>query len=79
MEVIANSSYAYLAMKPAKLLTDIYQETNADSTIKYLKIFRAANDSLYSTQANQQLQMMTYEDDMRKRNAESEKKNTQIR
>ena len=74
MEVIANSSYAYLAMKPAKLLTDIYQETNADSTIKYLKIFRAANDSLYSTQANQQLQMMTYEDDMRKRNAESEKK-----
>jgi len=74
MEVIANSSYAYLAMKPAKLLTDIYQETNADSTIKYLKIFRAANDSLYSTQANQQLQMMTYEEDMRKRNAESEKK-----
>lgn len=63
--IVQNSLFNYLAMKPSKLLTDIYENSNADSTLKYLKIYRAANDSLYNTRANQQLQMMTFEEDQR--------------
>jgi hypothetical protein len=52
-------------MKPSKLLTDIYQNEQWTATLKYLKIYRAANDSLFSTRANQQLQMLTFEEDQR--------------
>ncbi len=65
IEAVDNSLFGYMAIKPAKLLMDLYENTNADSTIKYLKIYRAANDSLNNTRANQQLQMMTFEEDQR--------------
>ena len=71
VHIVANSSYEYLAMKPAKLLTDIYQESNVDSTMKYLKIFRNANDSLNSSKTKQRLQMMTFEEDLRQRELEN--------
>lgn len=73
LAVVANSEFSFLSASPAKLLMDIYQESNADSTIKYLKIYTAANDSIFSTRSNQQLQMMTFEEDLRQRNAVIEK------
>lgn len=60
-----NTVFTFLSIKPAKLLTDIYEKTSADSTLKYLKIYRTAYDSLFSSQAEQQLQMMTFEEDQR--------------
>jgi two-component system NtrC family sensor kinase len=73
IDTVQNTLLRYLAIKPVKLLMDIYENTNADSTIKYLKIYRAANDSLNSTRANQQLQMMTYEEEQRTRDLAAEK------
>ncbi|MFD2526687.1 ATP-binding protein [Flavihumibacter stibioxidans] len=77
IDVVHNSVFSYLAIKPSKLLTDIYENSNADSTIKYLKIYKAANDSLNNTRANQQLQMMTFEEDQRQRDIAAEKINYQ--
>ena len=68
-----NTLSANLSLKPAKLLTDLYENSNADSTLKYLKIYRAANDTLFSTRANQQLQMMTFEEDQRQQELAAEK------
>ncbi|MBZ5858349.1 tetratricopeptide repeat-containing sensor histidine kinase [Flavihumibacter profundi] len=65
IEAVQHTVFSYLSFKPARLLTDMYENSNADSTIKYLKIYRAANDSLFNTRANQQLQMMTFEEDQR--------------
>src|SRR4029078_12238339 len=73
IEVVQNTVFVYMSMKPSKLLTDIYENSNADSTIKYLKIYRAGNDSLFSTRANQQLQMMTFEEDQRQQELATEK------
>ena len=73
IDVVQQTNVSNLALEPAKMLTDIYQQNNADSTLKYLKVYRAANDSLFSTRANQQLQMMTFDEDMRQRNVETEK------
>ncbi|MGB3079928.1 MAG: ATP-binding protein [Saprospiraceae bacterium] len=70
---VKNSVFVFLSMKPSKLLTDIYENSNADSTLKYLKIYRAANDSLFSARANQQLQMMTFEEDQRQQELATEK------
>ena len=73
VDIVQNSLFSYLAIKPSKLLIDIYENSNADSTIKYLKIYKAANDTLNNTRANQQLQMMTFEEDQRQRNIAAEK------
>jgi two-component system NtrC family sensor kinase len=73
--VVQNTSYYYLSMAPSKLLTDIYESSDADSTLKYLKIFRAANDSLYSARANQQLQTMTIDEEQRQKQMAVEKIN----
>jgi len=70
-----NTLFTFLSIKPAKLLTDIYENSNADSTLKYLKIYRTANDSLFSTRAEQQLQMMTFEEDQRQQELASQKTN----
>ena len=70
-----NTVFTFLSIKPAKLLTDIYEKSNADSTLKYLKVYRAANDSLFSARAEQQLQMMTFEEDQRQIELAKEKIN----
>jgi len=62
---VANTSFFYLSSKPAQLLTDIYEKTNCDSTLKYAKVLKIANDSLTSNKANQQIQLMTFEEDLR--------------
>ena len=79
IDAVQNSVFLYLSMKPAKLLTDIYETSNADSTLKYLKIYRTANDSLFSTRANQQLQMMTFEEDQRQQELAAQKEKYQYK
>jgi NADH:ubiquinone oxidoreductase subunit 6 (subunit J) len=55
-----------MVIKPAKLLTDIYRNVNVDSAFKYSEMYRTAKDSLFSTKAIQQTQLMTFEEEARK-------------
>ena len=71
--VITNTPFFYLSNKPAQLLTDIYEKTNCDSTLKYAKVLKIANDSLTSSKANQQIQLMTFEEDLRQQEVAAEK------
>ena len=45
VEEVAHTSLFVLSMKPAKTVFLLYEGKNNDSTIKYLKLFIAANDS----------------------------------
>jgi signal transduction histidine kinase len=73
VEVVQNTELNHMALKPARMLIDFYQNTNADSTVKYWKLYSAQNDSLNSTRNNQQIQMMTFEEEQRKRDIEAAK------
>jgi tetratricopeptide (TPR) repeat protein len=70
---VSNTSFFYLSSKPAKLLADIYEKTNCDSTLKYAKILKTANDSLTSSKTNQQILLMTFEEDLRQQEVAAEK------
>ncbi len=72
---VTNTPLFYLSSKPAQLLTDIYEKTNCDSTLKYAKVLKIANDSLNSSKANQQIQLMTFEEDLRQQELAQEKIN----
>jgi len=65
IESVANTPVEYLSSKPAKMLSDYYERKNADSTVKYLKIYLKGNEVMNSTRVTQQLQMMTVEEDQR--------------
>ena len=73
IEVVRNTEISHFALKPARMLIDYYQNINADSTVKYWKVYSAANDSLNNTRTNQQIQMLTFEDEQRKRDIEAAK------
>jgi tetratricopeptide (TPR) repeat protein len=70
---VSNTPFFYLSNKPAQLLTDIYEKTNCDSTLKYAKVLKTANDSLTSSKVNQQIQLMTFEEDLRQQELAAEK------
>ena len=70
---VSNTPFFYLSNKPAQLLTDIYEKTNCDSTLKYAKVLKTANDSLNSSKANQQILLMTFEEDLRQQESAAEK------
>ena len=70
---VINTPFFYLSSKPAQLLTDIYDKTNCDSTLKYAKVYKTAADSLTSSKANQQILLMTFEEDLRQQEAAAEK------
>ena len=73
IEAVNNTSFFYLSSKPAKLLTDIYETANCDSTLKYAKVLKTANDSLTSSKTNQQILLMTFEEDLRQQEVAAEK------
>jgi len=65
IECVINTPVEYLSSKPAKMLSDYYERINADSTVKYLKIYLKGNEVMNSTRVTQQLQIMTVEEDQR--------------
>lgn len=73
IEVVRNTDFFHLSIKPAQALANIYEKSNCDSTLKYATIFKMANDSLYSRRTNQQIQLMTFEEDLRQQELASEK------
>ena len=71
--VVQNTAFFNYCIKPSKLLLDIYRNSNIDSAFKYSEIYRIANDSLFSAKTIQQIQLMTFEDDLRQQELASEK------
>jgi len=71
--VVQNTAFSNYSIKPSKLLLDIFENRNSDSALKYFKIYRAANDSLFSAQTLHQTQVMTFEDDLRQQKMAEEK------
>jgi len=65
ISAVKNSAFETMVIKPAKLLTEIYRNVNIDSAFKYSEMYRTAKDSLFSTKAIQQTQLMTFEEGAR--------------
>jgi len=65
IDVVQHTDFFFTCIKPAALLASIYQKSNCDSTLKYTAIYNSASDSLYSTRATEQIQLMTFEEDLR--------------
>jgi tetratricopeptide (TPR) repeat protein len=73
ISAVKNTSYSNMCIRPAKLLSRIYENQNSDSTVKYLKLFMVANDSLYNTKTIQQGQVLTFENELRLQELAAEK------
>jgi tetratricopeptide (TPR) repeat protein len=71
--IVKNTALSNKTIKPAKLLLDNYENINGDSAIKYFKIYKAANDSLFSAKVIQQTQVMTFQNEMRQQELLAEK------
>ena len=74
IQQIGSKAYFYLSIKPAKMIATIYEKSNCDSTLKYAKIFQAANDSMYSKKTNDQVQSISNEYDLRQKELVAEEK-----
>jgi hypothetical protein len=73
IDVVHNTAFSNYSIKPAKLLLDIYRNSNIDSAFKYSEIYRIANDSLFNVKTIQQTQSMTFEDELRQQELAFEK------
>ncbi|MEO7393613.1 MAG: tetratricopeptide repeat protein [Chitinophagaceae bacterium] len=73
IDIVKNTAFSNKSIKPAKLLLDIYENTNSDSAIKYFKIYKAANDSVFSAKTIQQTQAMAFENGLRQQELAVEK------
>ena len=73
IDVVTNTPFFYLSSKPAQLLTGIYERSNCDSTLKYAGIYKTATDSLNSSKISQQIQLMTFDEDLRQQELAAEK------
>ena len=71
--IVNNSPLFYLSSAPAQLLSTMYENNNCDSTLKYAKIFKTANDSLFNNKTNQQIQLMSFDEDLRQQQLVQEK------
>lgn len=71
--IVEHTAYSNLRLAPAKLLALVYKGNDCDSALKYANMFRLANDSLFSVKSIQQMQLLTFEDDLRRQEAAAEK------
>ena len=62
---VKNTAFYTLNVEPAKLLLNIYRNSNLDSAFKYSEIYRTTNDSLVNIRALQQAQLMGVEEEAR--------------
>ncbi len=74
---VENTAYSNMSIKPAKLLSGIYENSNNDSLVKYLKMYQAANDSLFSTKTIQQGQILSFESELQQQELAAEKEKTE--
>jgi len=78
LRYMQNSSFFTLSIKPAKMIAEIYEKSNCDSTLKYAKIFQVANDSFFSKMANEQMQDLTESANIRSMELATEKEKEEI-
>ena len=62
---VENTSFAVYQREPAKILKDLYQNSNVDSAYKYAEIYHTANEQYFNTQVIQQTQFLTFEEETR--------------
>jgi len=62
---VQNTPFFFMSVTPAKMLADIYEQSNCDSTLKYAGIYKVANDSVFSNKINQEIQVMTFDEQLR--------------
>jgi hypothetical protein len=62
---VKNTAFYTLNVEPAKLLLNIYRNSNLDSAFKYSEIYRTTNDSLVNIRSLQQAQLMAVEEEAR--------------
>ncbi len=62
---VKNTDFYTLNVGPAKLLLNIYHDSNIDSAFKYSEIYRLASDSLFNIKTMQQAQLMSVEEEAR--------------
>jgi tetratricopeptide (TPR) repeat protein len=66
VSVVEGTVFSYLSIKPAWMLTMVYDARHeCDSTLKYARIHKIANDSLFNANAIQQIQLMTFDEEVR--------------
>ena len=70
---VQNTPFSTMSITPSKMLLDIYTGNNVDSAFKYSEIYRVANDSLFNFKKIQELQLMSFEEDARQKEAAFEK------
>jgi tetratricopeptide (TPR) repeat protein len=70
---VQNTAFSNMGIYPAKLLLDIYRNTNIDSAFKYSEIYRTANDSLFNAKTIQQTQLLAFEENVRQQRVAEEK------
>ena len=73
LTAVQRTSFFFMSSKPAKMLADMYEKNNCESTLKYAAIYKNASDSSFSQKANQQIQMMTFDEDLRQQEVAAEK------
>ncbi len=73
VDAVQHTSFFFMSSKPAKMLADMYEKSNCDSTFKYAAIYKNASDSSFSQKANQQIQMMTFDEELRQQELAAEK------
>jgi len=66
IESVEGTPFEHVSANSARMLSDYYENKNADSTIKYLKIFMRGNEVMNSTRVTQQLQSISFEEEQRK-------------
>jgi two-component system NtrC family sensor kinase len=72
LQTIDHSSFLYLAARPARMISKIYEKTNSDSALKYTKLYLQSDEVLNSARVTQQLQMIAVEDAQRREEIERE-------
>lgn len=66
LAVVQNTTFIFNTLKPANLLKEIYKsEAKYDSAFHYSEIYKLASDSLFSTRTIEQIQLKTFEEELR--------------
>jgi tetratricopeptide (TPR) repeat protein len=74
---VDHTPFFFMSVKPAKMLTDIYERSNCDSTLKYAGIYKIANDSVFSNKINQQIQVLTFDEEFRQQELTNDRINAE--
>ena len=78
LTTVQNTPFFFMSVKPAKMLAELYEKSNCDSTLKYANVYKIANDSVFSNKVNQQIQVMTFDEELRQQEMIVQKTEEQI-